>query len=81
MGAEVLEESEFDPMFTDCESNLSGKRVGLFGSYGWGDGQWMRDWEARCQAAGAVLIADGVIANDAPGDEELAACKALGAAL
>ena len=81
MGAEVLEESEFDPMFTDCESNLSGKRVGLFGSYGWGDGQWMRDWEARCQAAGAVLIADSVIANDAPGDEELAACKALGAAL
>ena len=81
MGAEMLEENEFEPMFEDCESRLSGKRIGLFGSYGWGDGQWMSDWEARCKNDGAVLAAEIVIANDAPGDEELAACRALGASL
>jgi flavodoxin short chain len=81
MGDEVLEESEFDPMFTDVETVLSGKKIALFGSYGWGDGQWMRDWEERCQAAGAELAADSVIANDAPGDEEAELCRNLGAAL
>ena len=75
MGDEVLEESEFDPMFTDVETVLSGKKIALFGSYGWGDGQWMRDWEERCQAAGAELAADSVIANDAPGDEEAEQCS------
>lgn len=81
MGAEELEESEFEPVFSDCEPKLSGKRIGLFGSYGWGDGQWMRDWEARCRAAGAVIVSDSVMANDAPGDSELDACRKLGAAL
>ena len=81
MGDEVLEESEFDPMFTDVEQALAGKKIALFGSYGWGDGQWMRDWEDRCREAGAVLAVDSVIANDAPGDEETELCKGLGAAL
>lgn len=81
MGDEVLEESEFDPMFTDVEKALSNKKIVLFGSYGWGDGQWMRDWEERCKAAGAVLAADSVIVNDAPGDEETENCRKLGAAL
>ena len=81
MGAEVLEENEFEPMFADVEGSLSGKKIALFGSYGWGDGQWMRDWEERCQAAGAELAADSVIANDAPGDEEAEQCRNLGAAL
>ena len=81
MGSEVLEESEFEPMFATCEPKLTGKPIALFGSYGWGDGEWMRDWEARCKAAGASLVAAPVIANDAPGDEETAACQALGAAL
>lgn len=81
MGDEVLEESEFDPMFTDVEKALSGKKVALFGSYGWGDGQWMRDWEERCNSAGAVLAAESVIANDAPGDEEIQKCSELGGAL
>ena len=81
MGDEVLEESEFDPMFTDVEGSLSGKKIALFGSYGWGDGQWMRDWEDRCKAAGAVLAAESVTANDAPDDDAVEACKALGAAL
>ncbi|MCR5623706.1 MAG: flavodoxin [Lachnospiraceae bacterium] len=81
MGAEVLEESEFDPMFTSVEGALSGKKIALFGSYGWGDGQWMRDWEERCQAAGANLIVESVMANNDPGADELDACTQLGAAL
>ena len=81
MGSEVLEEAEFDPMFTEAETALSGKKIALFGSYGWGDGQWMRDWEDRCKAAGAVLATDSVMANNAPGDDEIAGCKALGVSL
>ena len=56
MGAEVLEESEFDPFFTELESKISGRKVALFGSYGWGDGQWMRDWCERAKGDGAVQI-------------------------
>lgn len=81
MGAEQLEESEFEPMFTACESKLSGKRIALFGSYGWGDGEWMRDWEARCKGDGAVLVCDSVICNEMPDGDALAACRALGAML
>ena len=81
MGAEQLEESEFEPMFTDCESKLSGKRIALFGSYGWGDGEWMRNWEDSCRDAGAVLACDSVICQDAPDDEAEANCRSLGVAL
>ena len=81
MGAEQLEESEFEPMFADVEGSLSGKKVGLFGSYGWGDGTWMNDWSDRVKEDGADLAADGVIANNEPDDDALEACKALGAAL
>ena len=78
MGAEVLEEDEFEPMFASCEAKLSGKRIALFGSYGWGDGEWMRDWETRCKEAGAVLICESVICNEMPDDEGIQSCKALG---
>ena len=81
MGSEVLEESEFEPMFNGCESALSGKKIALFGSYGWGDGEWMRNWEETCKADGAVLACESVTCNDAPDDDAVAACKALGAAL
>lgn len=81
MGAEVLEEEEFEPFFTGIESELSGKTVLLFGSYGWGDGEWMRSWEDSCAEAGITLAVDSVICNDAPDSEALEACKALGAAL
>ena len=81
MGAEVLEETEFEPMFTDVEGALSGKRIALFGSYGWGDGQWMRDWEERCERAGAVMVCGSVMANNAPDENALDECRALGAAL
>ena len=82
MGAEMLEEGAFDPFFTEIESRLSGKKVGLFGSYGWGDGEWMRNWETRVESDGAVLVGgEGVIANDAPSDDDLEKCRALGKAL
>lgn len=81
MGDEVLEESEFEPMFTDCESKLSGKKIALFGSYGWGDGEWMRNWEDACRGAGAVLACDSVICQEAPDDDAEADCRSLGAAL
>ncbi|MBE6883964.1 MAG: flavodoxin [Ruminococcaceae bacterium] len=81
MGDEVLEESEFEPMFTACRPKLSDKKIALFGSYGWGDGEWMRNWEELCIADGAKLACDFVICNDAPNDAAVAACKALGASL
>lgn len=81
MGAEQLEESEFEPMFTACEGNLQGKTIALFGSFGWGDGEWMRNWEERCIQDGASLASGSVICNEAPDDEALSACRALGAVL
>ena len=80
MGAEVLEEEEFEPFFTDLESRLGGRKVALFGSYGWGDGQWMRDWAERTNNAGANLFqGEGLIVNEAPDDDGLAKCKEFGA--
>lgn len=81
MGDEVLEEDEFRPMFDAVLPALKDKKIGLFGSYGWGDGQWMRDWEETCKSAGVALVSEPVLANEAPDDEAVAACKALGAAL
>ena len=81
MGAEELEESEFEPMFAAVEGGLNGKKIALFGSYGWGDGEWMRNWEETCAADGAVLACESVICNDAPDDDAEAACRSLGAAL
>ena len=81
MGAEVLEESEMEPFVEELESYVSGKKILLFGSYGWGDGEWMRTWEETCKADGAVLACESVLANEAPDDEAVAACQALGKAL
>ena len=81
MGSEVLEEEEFAPMFDACKAGLAGKPIALFGSYGWGDGEWMRNWEETCLADGAQLACDFVICNEAPDDDAIASCKALGAAL
>ena len=77
MGAEVLEESEFEPFFSSIEAKLAGKKVALFGSYGWGDGEWMRNWQDRVKAAGADLFGnEGFIQQEAP---EEASCKEFGA--
>ena len=82
MGAEVLEEMEFEPMFAQLEPTLSGKKIALFGSYGWGDGQWMRDWCARCLDDNAILYDEmGLMVNEAPDDNAKEACRALGRAL
>ena len=79
MGAEVLEEGEMEPFVTEVEGFAAGKTIGLFGSYGWGDGQWMRDWVDRMSSAGAnVLNGEGVICKEAPDDEAVAACTDLG---
>ncbi len=82
MGAEVLEEGEMEPFVSDLEGFVSGKTIGLFGSYGWGDGQWMRDWVDRMTAAGATVVnGEGVICQDAPDGSAEAECKELGKAL
>lgn len=81
MGDEVLEEDEFEPMFDGCKDALKDKKIALFGSYGWGDGEWMRNWEKSCKEAGAVLATESVICNDMPDDAGVANCKELGAAL
>ena len=79
MGAEQLEESEFEPMFASLEGSLNGKKVALFGSYGWGDGQWMRDWVQRTNDANAVIYTDeGLILNETPDDDGIAKCKEFG---
>lgn len=81
MGAEVLEEEKFAPMFDSIKDKLAGKKVALFGSYGWGDGEWMRSWESRCNDDGANLACESVICNEAPDDDALVACRELGASL
>ena len=82
MGTEQLEEETFEPMFSALEGTLGGKKIALFGSYGWGDGQWMRDWWSRCDDAGADLYGtEGLIVNDAPDDAAQEQCRALGRAL
>lgn len=79
MGNEQLEESEFEPMFSEIEPTLSGKKIALFGSYGWGDGQWMRDWCSRCEALNTNLYdSDGFIINEAPDENGQEKCYALG---
>ena len=81
MGDEVLEEDIFEPMFASVEDKLAGKKVVLFGSYGWGDGAWMQDWEKRCAEKGITLAAPSVICQETPDDEAKANCEALGKAL
>lgn len=81
MGDEVLEEGSFEPFIEKIEGKLQGKKVALFGSYDWGDGEWMRQWADRMKQAGAQLHDDGLIVNLAPDDDAQAQCEALGKAL
>lgn len=79
MGCEVLEESEMEPFVEEVSSFVAGKTVALFGSYGWGDGQWMRDWVERMTAAGAIVLnGEGLICQETPGEDAIAACKEIG---
>lgn len=77
MGAEVLEEIDFEPFYTDLEGKISGKKIALFGSYGWGDGEWMRDWQSRVERTGANLFEEGLILNEMPDAEGLETCEAF----
>ena len=82
MGAEELDDSEFEPFFASVEGELSGKKIALFGSYGWGDGEWMRNWAERAKADGAEIIGgEGLIINETPDADGLAKCAELGKAL
>lgn len=81
MGDEQLEETEFEPMFLGCIPQLKGKTIALFGSYGWGSGDWMRSWEEDCKNAGAVLSCESVICNDEPDVQAQSECIALGKSL
>lgn len=79
MGAEVLEETEMDPFVEEVASFVAGKTIALFGSYGWGDGEWMRDWVDRMNSAGAnVLNGEGLICQESPDDAAIEECKRLG---
>lgn len=81
MGAEQLEDSEMEPFVESLEGKVSGKPTVLFGSYDWGSGDWMRDWEARMEGYGAKLVAEGLIVNLTPADDDLENCRNLGASL
>ena len=81
MGTEVLEDSEFEPMYETIKPFLAGKAVALFGSYGWGDGEWMRSWEEDCLASGITLAVESVTCCETPDDAALAACRDLGVIL
>ena len=79
MGCEVLEETEMEPFVSEVESIIKGKKIVLFGSYGWGDGQWMRDWEERMKSAGAIIIGgEGIIAHEMPQDADIDRCNNIG---
>lgn len=80
MGEEVLEEEEFEPMFSALEGSLAGKKVALFGSYSWGDGEWMRQWEERTRNSGALLFEEGLIIQEMPDEDGKAACRRFGRA-
>lgn len=79
MGDEELEDSVFLPMFEPCRAKLGGKQIVLFGSYDWGDGDWLRTWESNCRADGAILVHESLKCNLTPDDEGVSACRALGA--
>lgn len=82
MGSEQLEESEFEPFFSDLEGSLNGRKIALFGSYAWADGQWMLDWAERAEGDGAILATGkGLACYETPDDDGIAECEALGKAL
>ena len=82
MGAEQLEEGEMEPFMAELEGSIAGKQIGLFGSYGWGNCEWMRDWEDRVSSAGATVVnGEGVTFLGEPDAETISALNDLGASL
>lgn len=74
MGDEVLEDSA-EAFFSGIEGQISGKNIGLFGSYDWGDGQWLRDWQDRVESCGGKIVAENLQIQLTPEDDGLAKCK------
>ncbi len=81
MGTEQLEETEFEPMYQSVKSELGGKAIALFGSYGWGDGEWMRSWAEDCESTGCRMVVEPVTVNGTPEGPDAEACRALGKVL
>ena len=81
MGAEQLEETQMEPFMCELDGVIAGKQIALFGSYGWGDGEWMRTWEETCKSAGAELAHESVICTEEPDDDAKASCRELGKSL
>lgn len=77
-GAEELEETEVEPFVASLEGNINGKKVALFGSWGWGDGVWMKDLEERIESYGAELIGEGLTVKELPEGEDEARCIEFG---
>lgn len=78
MGVEVIEESEMEPFVASLEGKVNGKKIALFGSYGWGDGQWLRDWVERMNGYGASVIGEGLAVQGTPEGGE---CREFGKGL
>lgn len=81
MGSEALEDEVFEPMFESLLEHLAGRKVALFGSYGWGDGEWMQNWETDCKDSGLTLAHESVICMEAPDEATLSLCREIGATL
>ena len=81
MGAEELESDVFRPLWEELVPKLSGKSVALFGSYGWGDGEWMRLWEEEANDAGIELAHPALIVHETPDQEGMDECRSLGESL
>ncbi len=78
MGAEQLEDIEFEPFFVNVESQLVNKDVLLFGSYGWGNGEWMEEWQQRCFQSGMNVVTTHIV-NETPDDTQLTEYREIGA--
>ncbi len=78
MTGEFLEEDQFEPFFEELRKRLSGKQVGLFGSYGWGEGEWMLNWEDQVIFSGGKLFEEGLKLNEAPDAKGKKVCEAFG---
>ncbi len=81
MGAEVVEESEVEPFVEELCGKASGRKIAIFGSYGWGDGEWMRNWADRMRGCGSNLMDDGLIVHETPEGDAIEQCTQYGAKL
>ncbi|AKN32578.1 flavodoxin [Clostridium carboxidivorans P7] len=77
-GSEELDESEMEPFVKSLEGNIQGKKVALFGSWGWGNGEWMTEWEKRMESYGAILISEGLTVQESPEGDDEGKCRDFG---